>query len=686
MLYIKCLIFTILFPNGFCLCVCGGLISLKAVLWTLNYNQCWPQKIADKNLPTHAMNIVSLENVSKNYGFKPLFENVTLGLDDRDKIGIIGANGSGKTTLLRIIAGLETPDSGRVIRAKGKSLAYLSQNPLYDENRSVLETIFASSSGVMQTIRDYEDVCHELAAGIDDAATLTRMSDLQHELEMNGGWEIETNARSVLTRLDITDTSARMGTLSGGQRKRVALAHELIFKPDILILDEPTNHLDADTIEWLESYLARYTGVLLLVTHDRYFLDRVTDRIFEVDRGTVQNFSGNYAYYLEKKAEQDELREVEGHKRDQLIKKELAWLRRGAKARTRKSKHRIEAAHTLMAIPKEQAKGEVDIAIGSKRLGSKVIEINNVSKSYGDVKLIDNFTYLLKRDDRIGIIGANGSGKTTLLDMITGRVTPSGGEIEIGQTVHIGYYDQESRALNDEQRVIDYIRDVAEYVTTIDGTQITAGKMLERFLFTPAAQYSFIGNLSGGERRRLYLLRILMGSPNVLLLDEPTNDLDIPTLIALEEYLDDFAGALIVVSHDRYFLDRTIDNVFRFEPGGHVREYPGDYTAYLERREREEATRKELETPKVATKATAVSMAEKPKSKKLSFKEMREFEAVELRIAQTEKRMPDIEKELSAAASDAGKVHELYIEQQNLNTQLESDLSRWAELAERIEE
>ena len=628
------------------------------------------------------MNIVSLENVSKNFGFKPLFENVTLGLEDRDKIGIIGANGSGKTTLLRLIAGLEEPDTGRVVRAKGKTLAYLSQNPPYDENLTVLETIFASSSGVMQTIRDYEAICHDLAAGKTDDATLARMSDLQHELDTSGGWDIEANARAVLTKLDITDTAATMGTLSGGQRKRVALAHELIFKPDILILDEPTNHLDADTIEWLEEYLARYTGVLLLVTHDRYFLDRVTDRIFEVDRAAVQNFSGNYAYYLEKKAEQDESRAVEGHKRDQLIKKELAWLRRGARARTRKSKHRIEAAHTLMAIPKEQAKGEVDIAIGSKRLGSKVIEFNNVSKSYGDTKLIDGLTYLLKRDDRIGIIGANGSGKTTLLDMIMGRVTPDSGDIEMGTTVHIGYYDQESRDLNDEQRVIDYIRDVAEFVTTNEGVQISAGKMLERFLFTPAAQYAVIGNLSGGERRRLYLLRILMGSPNVLLLDEPTNDLDIPTLIALEEYLDDFAGALIVVSHDRYFLDRTIDNVFRFEPGGHVREYAGDYTAYLEAREREDsAPAVVIETP--AVKPAIV--ADKPKPKKLSFKELRDFEDLEKRIADAEKRLPEIDKDLTLAASDAGKVNELFVEQQKLNQQLETDMERWAELAERAE-
>ncbi len=645
------------------------------------------------------MNIVSLENVSKNYGFKPLFENVTLGLEDRDKIGIIGANGSGKTTLLRIIAGVETPDTGRVIRAKGQTLAYLSQNPPYDADLTVLETIFASSSGVMQTIRDYEAICHDLAAGIDDAATLTRMSDLQHELEMNGGWDIEANARAVLTKLDITDTAAKMGTLSGGQRKRVALAHELIFKPDILILDEPTNHLDADTIEWLEEYLARYTGMLLLVTHDRYFLDRVTDRIFEVDRTTVQNFKGNYAYYLEKKAEQEELLAVEGHKRDQLIKKELAWLRRGAKARTRKSKHRIAAANSLMDIPKEQAKGDVDIAIGSKRLGSKVVEFNGISKSYGDNKLIDNFTYLLKRNDRIGIIGANGSGKTTLLDMITRRVAPDSGEIDIGQTVHIGYYDQESRALNDEQRVIDYIRDVAEYVTTNEGVQITAGKMLERFLFEPAVQYAVIGNLSGGERRRLYLLRILMGSPNVLLLDEPTNDLDIPTLIALEEYLDEFPGALIVVSHDRYFLDRTIENVFRFEPGGNVREYAGDYTAYLEAHEREETGRKiaEASTPvrtasdndrvpqPVRTASDSDRVQPNSKPKKLTFKEKREFEALELRIAEGEKRLPEIEREMVLHATDAGRVNEFFTIQKQVNDQLETDMARWAELAERAE-
>jgi ATP-binding cassette subfamily F protein uup len=635
------------------------------------------------------MNILSLENVSKNYGIRPLFENVTLGLEDSDKIGIIGANGSGKTTLLRVVAGREAPDTGRVVRANNKTLAFLSQNPQIDEEASVLETIFAASGGVMKLIGDYEAACHDLALAGANQKLLEKVSALQHELELGGGWEIETNARNVLTRLGIDDTAAKMKTLSGGQRKRVALAHELIFKPDILILDEPTNHLDADTIEWLEDYLRRYTGALLLVTHDRYFLDRVTNRIFEIDRGAVQIFDGNYAYYLEKKEEQETLRAVEGHKREQLIKKELAWLRRGAKARTRKSKHRMSAAYDLMAQPKEKAKAEIDIAIGAKRLGSKIIELRKVSKSYGERKLIDDFTYLLKRDDRIGIIGANGAGKTTLLEIITSRAAPDAGEIEIGQTVHIGYYDQESRALNEGQRVLDYIREVAEYVTTIDGNQITAGQMLEKFLFPPAAQYSIIGNLSGGERRRLYLLRILMGAPNVLLLDEPTNDLDIPTLIALEEYLDDFAGALIVVSHDRYFLDRTIDTVFKFADAGVIREFPGDYSTYLEITEREQADEAETRAAARVDRDTETrgrgdtEKTEAAASKKLSFKEKRELETLEAQIPETEKRLAEIENELNRFATDAFKVNELFTEQQKLNAQLERDVERWAELAER---
>ncbi|MFN2456183.1 MAG: ABC-F family ATP-binding cassette domain-containing protein [Pyrinomonadaceae bacterium] len=638
------------------------------------------------------MNILSLENACKNYGIKPLFENVTLGFEADEKIGIIGANGSGKTTLLRIIAGAELPDEGRITLADGKVLAFLPQNPPFDADATVLETIFNASGGVMQLIRDYEAACHDLAVeGGTNVRLLNTVADLAHKLEANGGWELETNARTVLTRLGINDTGAYMAALSGGQRKRVALAHALIVKPDVLILDEPTNHLDADTVSWLESYLARYAGTLLLVTHDRYFLDRVTTRILEIDRGTVQSFNGSYAYYLEKKEEQETQRAVEGQKRKMLIRHELAWLRRGVKARTRKSKARIDAANELMAQPVESAAAELDIAIGARRLGTKVIELRDVSKAYGDLKLIEHFTYLLKRNDRIGIVGANGTGKTTLLEIITGRIQPDKGEVEIGQTVAIGYYDQESRALNDNQRVIDYVREVAEHVQTIDGALITASQMLEKFLFPPAAQYALIANLSGGERRRLYLLRILMSAPNVLLLDEPTNDLDIPTLMALEEYLDDFAGALIVVSHDRYFLDRTINQVFRFEGDGMVREYPGDYSAYLEFREREEAA-KTIETRAAAAstangvaQANVAAQNESKSSRKLSFKEKRELETLESRIVVAETRKAELETELGVSSSDAASVQALFTEQQQLLQQLDHDLERWAELAERAE-
>lgn len=637
------------------------------------------------------MNILSLENISKNYGNKPLFEGVTTGFEADEKIGIIGANGSGKTTLLRIIAGEEPPDTGRITLTEGHVLAFLSQNPPFDESATVLETIFAASGGVMKLIRDYEAACHDLAlhTGTNERL-LGTVADLAQKLESSGAWDLETNARMVLSRLGINDTAARMGTLSGGQRKRVMLAHALIIRPAVLILDEPTNHLDADTVSWLESYLARYPGALLLVTHDRYFLDRVTTRILEIDRGLVQNFGGNYAYYLEKKEEQETQRAAEGQKRKMLIRHELAWLRRGAKARTRKSKARIDAAETLMAQPVERAQAELDIAISSRRLGTKVVELHAVSKAYDNQKLISDFTLLLKRDDRIGIIGPNGAGKTTLLEIITGRVRPEGGSVEIGQTVVIGYYDQESRALNDEQRVIDYIRDVAEHVRTNDGTLITAGQMLERFLFPPAVQYAMVGRLSGGERRRLYLLRVLMSQPNVLLLDEPTNDFDIPTLMALEEYLDDFAGSLIVVSHDRYFLDRTINYIFRFEGDGRVREYPGDYSAYLEFREREESEkttemRAANATKSVINQSKPVTQNESVGLRKLSFKENRELQTLEAQIAAAETRKAEIEAQLGVHSSDAVNVQTLFTEQQQLLQQLDRDMKRWAELAERAE-
>ncbi|MGI9105046.1 MAG: ABC-F family ATP-binding cassette domain-containing protein [Pyrinomonadaceae bacterium] len=633
------------------------------------------------------MHILSIEAISKNYGLRPLFENVTLGFDSGDRVGVVGVNGSGKTTFLRLIAGAEQPDAGRVVFAEGVSIGYLPQNPPFAPDETVLDAVFAASDAKTKLLRDYERACHDLAAAQTDERRLNRVSELAHELEASGAWELETNARTILGKLGLPDTAARMGTLSGGQRKRVALAHALIANPQLLILDEPTNHLDAETITWLEAYLSRYHGALLLVTHDRYFLDRVTGRILEIDRGAVQSFDGNYAYYLEKKEAQELARASEGQKREMLIRRELAWLRRGAKARTRKSKTRIDRAESLMAQPKEAVRAGLDISVAASRIGKKILELRDIAKSYDGQVLIENFTYTLKPGDRIGIIGPNGAGKTTLLEIMTGRVVSDGGSREVGQTVRFGYYDQENRALDESQRVLDYIREVAEQIETADGSFITAGQMLEKFLFPGTMQYAPIAKLSGGERRRLYLLHVLMSAPNVLLLDEPTNDLDIHTLVTLEDYLDNFGGCLVVVSHDRYFLDRTVEHIFRFEGEGRVREYPGNYAAFLEARGQEEraASVAPTATGRVAKQERAAppSSSSSPAAKrKLSFKEQRELEELEARIEVAERRQAEMEKELTANSSDAHLVHQLFRERETLTAQLARDLDRWAELAE----
>ncbi|HEX3559488.1 MAG TPA: ABC-F family ATP-binding cassette domain-containing protein [Pyrinomonadaceae bacterium] len=629
------------------------------------------------------MHILSLEAISKNYGTGPLFENVSLGLDSQDRVGVVGVNGSGKTTLLRLLAGEEVPDAGRIVFAEGVSVGYLPQNPPFDAEQTALDAVFAASNARMKLLHDYERACRELASDErQDQRLLNRVSELAQALEVSGAWEMETNARAILSRLSIQDTAARMGTLSGGQRKRVALAHALIENPDLLILDEPTNHLDAETISWLEVYLGRYRGALLLVTHDRYFLDRVTSGILEIDRGHVQAFQGNYAYYLEKKEEQEAARAVEGQRRGMLIRRELAWLRRGAKARTRKSKARLDRAESLMAQPKETLRAELDISVSSSRIGKKVLELQGITKSFDGRVLLDGFSYTVKPGDRIGIIGPNGAGKTTLLEIITGRTAADSGTLEVGRTVRFGYYDQENRALNEAERVIDYVREVAERIETADGKFITASQMLEKFLFTGAMQYAPIGKLSGGERRRLYLLRVLMSAPNFLLLDEPTNDLDIQTMVTLEDYLDGFNGCLMVVSHDRYFLDRTVEHIFRFEGKGILRQYPGNYSAFLEAHQREEKQSGAVKSEPKA-RPTKQEPAQAPATKrKLSFKERKELDTLETRIREAEGRQAEIERELAANASDAQLVHQLFKERQMLMAQLASDLDRWSELAE----
>jgi ABC transport system ATP-binding/permease protein len=627
------------------------------------------------------MNILSLEDIHKSFGVKPLLVGVTFGLDEADKIGVIGANGSGKTTLLKIIAGEEIADSGRIVTANEKRITYLSQNPSFDDSANVLDTVLAAHQAKLNLLHEYETACAEMANSHDDKL-LKRVDDLSHQLEFTGAWDIEAEAKMVLQQLGITDFKAIINTLSGGQRKRVALARALVTKPDLLILDEPTNHLDAETVEWLEEYLADFKSALLLVTHDRYFLDHVVNRIVEIERGRVTRFDGNYAYYLEKKEELDEQRALEGQKREAMIRRELVWLRRGAQARTTKQKARVQRAESLIAQPKDQAKAELDISVRSRRLGGKILELHHVAKAYDGCTLIRDFSYTLKRGERMGIIGPNGAGKTTLLEIIAGRTKPDAGEIEIGETVVLGYYDQESRALADELRIIDYIKEVAEWITTADGDKITASQMLTKFLFPPEMQYTPIARLSGGERRRLYLLRVLMGTPNVLILDEVTNDLDITTLMVLEDYLESFAGCLIVVSHDRYFLDRTIDKVFRFEGEGMIREYPGNYSAFLEIREREAEEKAVAVAEAKAVKAAIAAPEITSAKRKLTYKETRELEELETRIAEAETRIAELETRMRDNPSDYVLIQELDDELRTLNTNLERAMERWAELAE----
>ncbi|MEX0601639.1 MAG: ABC-F family ATP-binding cassette domain-containing protein, partial [Rhodothermales bacterium] len=537
------------------------------------------------------MTILSAESISKSYGITPLLVDLSFSLEANGKMGVIGKNGCGKTTLLRIIAGEETKDGGRIVMPSGTKLAYLSQNPELNPEHTVLDAVFDQGDASLRLLHDYEEAVLELEASDGaDAKLMDHVSELSHRLDVTGGWDLEADARAILDRLGLTDPQARIGTLSGGEQKRVAMAAALIVHPDLLILDEPTNHLDPDTIRWLEAYLENYAGALLIVTHDRYFFDRVTDRMLEIEDGSARQFQGNYTSYLEQKEAQREREAAVAQKKESMARRELAWLRRGPKARTSKSKARVDRAKELISeTGNRREEREIDLDAPAARLGKKVIELRGVSKAFDDQTLIEGFSHLFTRDDRIGIIGPNGSGKTTLLEMIAGRLEPDSGTIERGTTTVIGYYDQESRALDDEKRLIDYITDVAEHVATADGSVITASQMLERFLFPKKQQYTPVGLLSGGERRRLYLARVLMGAPNVLLLDEPTNDLDIPTLVALEAYLDTFPGCLITVSHDRYFLDRTVEHLFRLDGMGTVRKIPGNYSANLELREREAA-------------------------------------------------------------------------------------------------
>jgi ATP-binding cassette subfamily F protein uup len=632
------------------------------------------------------MSIVTLQSVKKDFGIKELLKDANFSLDTNDKVGLIGTNGSGKSTLLKMIARLESIDSGQILVNSGAKIVYLPQQPDMDENHTVLEQVFADSGEQMNLVKEYEELSDKLAHYPDDSQLMSRLSTVMERMDATGAWEVETNAKIILTKLGIVDFDVKVGTLSGGYRKRIALAAALISEPDLLLMDEPTNHLDALSVEWLQSYLNRYRGALLLITHDRYFLDKVTNRIIEIDRGDIYNYTGNYSYYLEKKALAEESAVSTQRKHQGLLRRELEWLKKGPKARSTKQKARIDRAHELRDTEFKEINGKVDISTVGRRIGKKVIELKNVSKAYNSRTLIKDFTYEFSPEDRIGIIGGNGAGKSTLMDIMTARIKPDSGSVEIGTTIHIGYFNQHSEelltAVDDNQRVIDYIKEEGEFIQISDGTKITASQMLERFLFPGNQQYAPINKLSGGEKRRLFLLRILISAPNVLILDEPTNDLDVQTLAVLEDYLEDFNGCVIVVSHDRYFLDRTVDRIFALEEGGGLRQYPGNYSIYLDYKKAEEAEKQEPSKTVIVESKVVSPVAETKKARRLSNWERREFEELEQKIAKLETEKTAAEKKLTTVAGNYSEVQKLYEQVETLKKNIDLSTERWLELAE----
>ena len=597
------------------------------------------------------MNILNIEHVSKIFGEKVIFDDVSYGIHQGDKIGIIGINGTGKTTILKIIAGLEEPDEGQIVMQNGLRITYLPQNPEFPPNATILDYV---ADGKWQ--RD---------------------------------WATASEAANILNKLGITDHEGKIEHLSGGQKKRVALARTLVNPADVLILDEPTNHIDNEMASWLEDYLRKFKGALVMVTHDRYFLDRVTNKILEISHGKLYSYEANYSKFLELKAQREEMELAGERKRQSVLRMELEWAKRGCRARSTKQRARLERLEALKngAAPVTDQRVEMDSV--ETRMGKKTIELHHVSKSFGEKKVIDDFTYIILRNQRLGIIGPNGCGKSTLIKMIAGVLKPDAGEIEWGDTIKIGYFAQEVPDMDRNLRVIDYIREVAEYIPTKDG-KISASMMLERFLFDSAMQYTPVEKLSGGEKRRLYLLKVLMEAPNVLLLDEPSNDIDIPTLTILEDYLDSFAGIVVAVSHDRYFLDNMADRIFAFEGEGHLVQYEGGYTDYLEAYERKQSASSPAEVSVETEKKSSRNDWKQNRKEKLkfSYKEEREFETIDEDIEKLEEKIASLEADMMKNATNSGKLREIVEEKEKAEKALEEKMDRWVylnDLAERIE-
>lgn len=596
------------------------------------------------------MNLLTIDKVTKGYTDKVLFKEISLGIQEGDKIGVIGVNGTGKSTLLKIIAGIEEADEGEVTTGRNIKVEYLAQQPEFDFAKNILENVMLQ----------YQD---------------------SHEKD----WNKEADAKSMLDKLGIRDYDGRVDVLSGGQRKRLALVRAILNPADILVLDEPTNHLDNDMAEWLEKYLNQYRGVIVMVTHDRYFLDKVTNRIVEIDNGNIYSYAGGYSSFLELKAQREEMELATERKNKSLYRQDLEWMMRGARARSTKQKAHIERFEQLRDREKPKEAASVEMNSVASRLGKKTIELHEVSKSYGEKVLFRDFTYILLKNDRIGIIGKNGCGKSTLLKVINGIVEPDSGYVEIGETVKIGYFSQENEEMDPNIKVIDYVKSVAEYIATSEGS-ITASQMLEKFLFTGAMQYSLIGKLSGGEKRRLYLLYVLMGAPNVLFLDEPTNDLDIQTLTILEHYLDTFPGIVVTVSHDRYFLDRMVNRIFAFEGDGLVKQFEGGYSDYMLTKGDDVPEEKKPEKPKEEKKSY---QKDRSSQLKFTYSEQKEYDTIDDDIAKLEANIEKLEADMVSNASNYGKLNELMKEKEEREKQLEVKMERWmylTELAQKIEE
>ncbi|CAG5071686.1 Energy-dependent translational throttle protein EttA [Dyadobacter sp. CECT 9623] len=633
------------------------------------------------------MNYLSAENIAKSFGDKWLFRNISFGISRGDKVALIGTNGTGKTTFLNILTGKMPPDEGEVGFRKDIRIGYLDQSPAFDESLPVLEVIFSSNNPVAQVVKRYE---HAIETDDHD-----ELAEVMEDMDKYNAWDFEYRTKEVLGRLGIHHTDNAFGTLSGGQKKRVAMAKVLLEDPDLLILDEPTNHLDLDTVEWLENYLNTSNTTLLVVTHDRYFLDTVCNQVLELDHGSAYSYKGNYSYFLEKKAEREELEAAGIDKARNLMRKELDWIRRQPKARGTKAKYRVDAFEELKEkASQKKFDTKLELNVRTSRLGSKIIELEHVSKGFGERQLIDDFEYTFRKGDRIGIVGKNGMGKSTLLNMITGELSPDKGQIVKGETVQFGYYKQTDLAFNENQRVIDIVKDVAEVVQLGTGETVTVGKLLEAFLFSPSKQYDFISKLSGGEKRRLQLLLILIKQPNFLILDEPTNDLDIASLNVLEDFLMNFPGCLIIVSHDRYFLDRLVEHIFVFEGEGKISDFPGNYTELRDYQDEQESDKKTSSSvanklpvntapAPVAEKVPApvVPAANAPAKKKLSYKEQKEMEQLETDIAKMEERKAILVKKLNSGGTHDELASWSKEIEQLTDSQAEKEM-RWLELSE----